>query len=158
MKYDIIQEFIITQWGRLLYLDWETLPTTGNTNKLKLIPHIQYFHDITTKEDEEAIEEFEEWVAEGMYVNNYPLLTLQLFNEIMTSCQVPLENEIEVYRYSDDHILKPNKWISMTTIKDNSPYSGKMIEYTLMPGILIIDAHGLADDNEIIINTNELLK
>jgi hypothetical protein len=158
IQYDQYQEFIIKMWGKLLYLDWETLPTEGNMIKSKLLQHIIYYNNLDPAENAYEIKEFEEWVPEGMSVNKRPTLTLQLFNNIMNSCQTSLENKIEVYRYSDNYILKPHKWISLTTIKDSSPYFGKKSTYILEPGTLVIFTKGLADKNEIIINTDELIK
>jgi hypothetical protein len=43
------------------------------------------------------------------------------------------------------------------TTKDNG-YAGARREYHLKADDLIIDAHGLADDQEVIVNTNVLLK
>jgi len=74
----------------------------------------------------------------------------------MNSCQQTLESKLIVYRYSDNYILKPHKWISTTTIKENvSPYNGQINSYILKPGTLVIFTEGLADNNEIIINTDE---
>jgi len=70
IQYDQYQEFIIKMWGKLLYLSWETLPTKGNMIKSKLLQHIIYYSHLDAIENELEIEDFEEWVPEGMLVNN----------------------------------------------------------------------------------------
>ena len=158
-NYDLIQEFIIRSWGKLLYLDYLLLPKGSDMSDAEeFVELAEEFLYLTHKKDEDALVELDEWISEGapMKDGRY-LLSRTTVDAVLASCQHAAGTGMILYRF--DHTpstLQPNSWISLT--KNPSGYSGKRTEHHLSKTSKIIDTRGLADEGEVIISTNELIK
>lgn len=162
--YSKIQWFFIKQWGRILYLGYRGLPSGPITPSGKLIEYVNEYIDILKGKKSEMDEmEFEEWVQEGMSVDKKILLTKETLDSIFHSCEVPLKEELTVYKTGKTKFPENNpRWISVTTREDyDYSWTGdpkNRSTYVLPKGTKVIYADGIADDNEIIIHSEELKK
>ena len=159
-EYTPLQQFFIMCWGKLLYIDYTTLPMgkdeTQNPDSMRELRKVMAeYHTL----DDDGLEEMDEWIGEGGPMNgrrNY-LFSRATIDAVFTGAQHKVAEAFTLYRF--DHTpntLRPNSWISLTR-KDHG-YDGARSEFHMEPGDLIIDADELADEDEVIVNTNELLK
>lgn len=155
-RFTPLQQFFIMCWGKLLYLDYEHLPdgpdtSTKYANEFKKI--MSRYH---TLDDDELVEE-DEWIGEGGRMKDgTALFTRKTVDAVLSSAQHKAGKKMTLHRFMHNaDKLRPNSWISMTTLDHG--YPGDRTEYQIEPDDLIIDAHGLADDHEVIVNTNVLL-
>lgn len=159
-EYTDIQELFIKSWGKLLYLDYLSLPNGGDESQKhadeykKLIAEYPEF-------DAEELVDIEEWVGAGgkLKVNGKTiyLFSRATINAVFKSALRPANSSFILYRFNQsDNTITPNSWIS--TSKKPEGYSGNMIEIEILRGDPIIDTRGLADDNEVIISTNLYIK
>jgi hypothetical protein len=149
-----LQKFIITCWGKLLYLDYLSLPNGKNqiNNPALLKTAREYL-----AASEEELEDLDEWAAEGAKLKDGTyLLSRETVDALLHSCETPLDKELTLYRFQSKlESFKQDSWISMTTA--DSGYSGKRQKYVLPKGTKIIDTHGLADKSEFIVSTNVII-
>lgn len=155
--YSKLQRFVIQQWGKVLYLDYLSLPMGVDETVRSTAELLNIVNDYESADGEDERLEIEEWVAEGAPLKNGRyLLSRKTVDAILSSAQHPAGTAMTLYRFDvSPNPLKPNSWISLT--RKTSGYSGTATEYQIAPTDLIIDAHGLADDGEVIVNTNLLL-
>lgn len=158
--YSSLQRFVIIAWGKLLYIDYESLPKgQDHSDDDRLWDYV----DDYLRSNEKERDEQDEWVAEGMPVKGgVKLLNRTTVDAVFKSAQKPLAKDLKVYRHSDDSNLRPHSWISVTSLAkaDNAyKFHGAVKhEYLLPKGTLVIDTHGLADPGELIISTDVLRK
>ncbi len=123
--YSELQEFVIRAWGKLLYLDYESLPSGKNqSDNLELKKLIREYNSA----DEDQIEDLDEFIGEGAPMKNGTnLLSRQTVDHILHSAEHSAGNIRILYRF--DHStsnLRPNSWISLST-KDQG-YDGARSE------------------------------
>lgn len=157
-SYTALQTFVIKAWGKLLYLDYLSLPEgSDESSNHELIKLAKEYEAAEKSGDEDQIDELDDWINEGCKMKNGKyLLSKKTIDAILSSAQHKAGKNLTLYRFDhQENKLKPNAWISMT--RNSKGYSGNSTTYEIKPEDLIIDAHGLADDQEVIINTNLLL-
>ena len=157
-SYNLLQTFVIKAWGKLLYLDYLSLPEgSDESSNPELISLAKEYEAAEKTKDETKIDELDDWINEGCKMKNGKyLLSKKTIDIILSSAQHKAGKTFTLYRFDHkENKLKPNAWISMT--RNSKGYSGNSTAYEIKPDDLIIDAHGLADDQEVIINTNILL-
>ena len=154
--YDKFQWFMIRQWGSILYMDYEGLKP-GPVNMKELEKHIDDYIEIVKSGDTDEAYEFDDWVQEGMRSNGKPLLTKTAFDKIMVSAERKIPKPITVYK-SGKKTHSGDRWISTTLQKDAPRYSdyGDTETFELPKGTPVIFADGIADGDEVIINTKNL--
>lgn len=154
--YDSNQFTMIKLWGALLYLGYDNLPGgPGYLNELK--PHLLKYLQALEDEDDDEREELNDWFDEGAKMNGKALLTKNLVDKVFHSCEKEIDEELIVYK-SGEKTHKDDRWISTSTKKGQYKSYGPEVEYKLPIGTKVIFADGIADKNEVIINTSELPK
>lgn len=151
--YTPVQSFVITAWGKLLYLDYFSLPSGKDfSNSSQLLTIAKEYESASDKEKFDL----DEWISEGCPMKNGShILNVQTVDAVLTSCQRAVKNLV-LYRFdSSSEPVVPNAWISMT-VNSNGKYSGKKSEFNISD--LVIDTKGMADDGEYIVSTNVLRK
>ena len=150
-----VQKFCIRMWGGILYMEYDYL-SSGPDKSNRLGPLVKEYNDLVKADDEEGLEDFEEWVQEGASRGGVPLLTKKTYDTVMNSASVKIPEELIVYKSGDDGMPKNDRWISTCTIKGQYSDYGKETKYVLPKGTPVIFTHGLADRDEVIINTKYL--
>lgn len=164
--YDKYTYFAILLWGATMYIDYDNMPSgSGNMKELEeavneFLVHLKNNNgDINASEVAEMIEWFCEGapLTDGSYV-----LSKKLYDKLMINGQTKLNHELNVIKRSSDKItkIKPNRWMSftMSDLSKNAWHGDHTLEYTLPKGTKVIFADSIADDYEVIINSNEILK
>lgn len=156
--YTPTQEFMIKSWGKLLYLDYLKLPSgedMSNTPEFKSL--VKDYANAEGNDDE--LEELDEWVNEGAPLTNGKyLINRQTVDVVLSSAQRQAGKRLTLFRFNHTPSkLQPDSWISLTK-NENGPYSGDKLTFNIDVDDLIIDAYDLADDEEVIVNTNVLIR
>lgn len=148
---------VITLWGNTMYLNYMDLPSGPDyTHDSRLINAFNEF--MKEDYDTEKYLDFIEWFDEGAKIKGSPLLTKKTFDILMHANETVLTEELDVYRSGKIH---STGWMSFT-VADSAHFYGYKDGNTdshlfiLKPGAKVIFTRGLADENEIIINANQL--
>jgi hypothetical protein len=153
-SYSKIQAFMITCWGRLLYLDYELLPHGPDQSKTKEFLKVI---DDWNNADQDEQEGLDEWISEGgKQKDGTKLFSRETVDAVLHQAQHKALNDFDLYRF--DHTpskLRANSWISLT--RKDTGYDGERSVFHIKAGTPIIDAHGLADNDEVIMNTTDLM-
>lgn len=157
--YTEVQEFIIKSWGKLLYLDYFTLPAGPDmSSSEEFLELVMDYGGAEADGDEDEIETLDEWIGEGARLKNGKyLLSRKTVDAVLSSAQHKAGRQMTLYRF--DHTpsqLKPDAWISLTKV--DGGYDGKKSEYAIEPDDMIIDALDLADEDEVIVSSNLLIR
>jgi hypothetical protein len=142
-------------WGKLLYLDYERLPQGKDESKNPELKKLMAtYHEL----DDDELEETDEWIGAGgsMDKGKVKLFSRATVDAVLHSAEHKASESFTLYRFNHtENKLRPNSWISLSR-KDHG-YDGARSEFKIEPDDLIIDADELADEDEVIVNTNVLL-
>ena len=151
----VLGNFAVSMWGSKLYLDYGYLPS-GPGNLKRLEPEIlKYF-----KMNDDDKEDEEEWFAAGAPIGGKPLLTKQLFDQLLRLNEVKVKNSsgMTVWRAGEVR----TEWNSFTTdeksAKSYALGGAQSFIYKLPKGTKYIETNGYADKHEIIINKDQIPK
>lgn len=150
-----LQKFGIAIWGGLLYMGYDDLPN-GSDNSDKLKDIAKEYLTAKKNDDEDTLEELDEWIEEGASMGGKPMLTKQTFDSIMNSTATELPEDMVVYKSGEGSKPKNDRWLSTTTSEGAYSNLGKEQKYVLPKGTPVIFSHGLADKNEVIVNSQYL--
>ena len=152
------QKLAIMLWGRLLYIDYDSLPEGEDESKSSNFEVLKKeFFDAHKNMDDEKLEELDEWINEGAKINgSKPTITKKTIDNLLKSAETILPEEMTVYKSGSGIIPKNDRWLSMTTKKGLYKHLGNEQEYKLPKGTPVIFTHGLTDEGEIIINSKYL--
>ena len=155
MNYSELQRFMIIAWGELLYLDYDSLPNGTLSEDRRRELEIEVHEFMSSSDD---IDDIGEWIAEGMPMRDpankrYYLLPKTIVDEVLESAETVLTDDLIVYKTGNGK-LQSHRWISTTMNKGAYSFiNGEEVQYTLRPGDKVIFANGLADRNEVILNS-----
>lgn len=148
--YAFIQRWAIEIWGKTMYLEYDNLP-----EGLAYLHEFERELKLAIREDPD---EAEEWAVEGARVNGRPLLTRNLYDMILSTCQTKLSEPLVVYKTGPE-ILETKRygWVSCSTTSGGYEHLGpKISEFRLSEGDKVIWAFDLADRNEVIVHSRYL--
>jgi hypothetical protein len=156
-SYDVWELGLIKAWGGLLYLSYHGL----SENISKKVSLDEFKHEMENYyNNADSDEDLQDWMSDCPPTLNggYALLDKNRINQCFTNIanKIILTTPLIVYRNSNK---QESDWNSYTTIENNISYSGTQRKYLLPIGKSIINAHKIADNNEVILNlSNQELK
>ena len=142
-------------WGNTMYGNYDHLPRgRGDLEKLKkeLAEYLKLDYD----KDEEALFDMADWFGEGARIRGKPRLTRDLYDQLMQPAVAPITGELVLYKSGHGKLPEHNRWLSMSPEPGEYASWGPTSTYVLPKGTHVIDTQGLADPNEIIIQTREI--
>jgi hypothetical protein len=159
-EYDSFDKGLIKAWGEVLYLDIHKLPDTIS----KIVSHDEYeeyFKDFNNAEyGDDEYDDMVDHLSDLPPTINGGIALFdknRIYNSLdKISKKTRLKDEIIVYRMTDKKDDGHEEWKSYTA-GDPKKYGSKVdntIAYKLSSGYPVIFAHGLADNDELIININ----
>lgn len=152
--------FVIKLWGSLLYMSYDGFKSGEDLSKTKDFENMR--DEYMNTQDQDDLDELNEWIDEGARLKNgKSLINKTTIDSIFSSAETKLPEEMIVYKtHLKNDIPRKDRWISTTLNKGvyGSDKNQDLIEtqYKLPKGTPVIFTHGLADKDEIIINTNNL--
>lgn len=151
-QYTKLQKFMITMWGRYLFLEYTNY---DNTNiKSGIEKAIDNYNNIEKTDHMEAAT-----YASKLANPESGIFSKQLIDEILHSCETVINKELTLYRAGT---LYDDGWSSFSDTEIKKPFFydevGKMQKIILPIGSKVIFTNGLADKHEIIVHNSELSK
>ena len=151
------QKFILLAWGQVMYLNYLGLRAGPDLSR-----DPEFLAEIDEYLKDPHSEDNIDWVASACPIIGLGEISRATVDSLFKLCQTKAEKDFTLYRYDhDDNALEDNSWIS-TSLHDkqqtNGFYGDKVSEYAIPKGMNIILTHGLADKDEVIMNTNDLKK
>lgn len=152
--------FAIYLWGALLYMTEHYLPNTKSYDEsqaeefaIETLKHIKSGNKL-------EIEKEMDWWSDGAPIDNGRiLLTRQLFDKWISKAEKQISKPLIIKRYSKNmKQIDKNRWMSFTIGTESYSHQGPEHIYELQKGAKVIYADGIADKDEIIIRSDELLK
>ena len=156
----MIGNFAVILWAKVLYMNYGGLPSgPGDLDRLKF-----YIFDLINMDEDvdyEAIEDIEDWFYEGAFKNGRPLMTKNVYDQMLRYKEVKVKSPfgMKVYRRGDVR-TGWNSFIKLNE-KQGKRYgtaANPTLEYKLPRGAKYIATDRYADNDEIIIDGSQVPK
>ena len=145
-----LQKFMITMWGRYLFLSYAYLPKSGG-DLAELQNLIVKYDEASKTMPHLKLAIFAEEIC------NSPALSKSIVDEILHSCETTTMSDLVLYRAGTLH---KDGWSSFSDSMIDKPFfydeAGPLNKITLSKGSKIISTNGLADKHEVIVHNDNL--
>ncbi len=149
-----IQKFVITMWGRYMFMHYNDYPRSGGLSEKDLMAQIDEYDQILKDQSHRDAAVFAEDLA-----SDKSKFSKNLVDNILKSCESTLEKDTDFFRAGTLH---NDGWSSFSSVYNPKPFFydevGTIKKIALPKGAKVIYTRGLADTNEVIIHNQELKK